>query len=85
MPKRLVGAAFAFGFAASLLVAPGPVLAGKADDTLVWTTGNEVDTADLWYQNLREVVIMAHLACDTLIHHDDGRGNAGIDIGGRSP
>ncbi len=70
MPKRLVGAALAFGFAASLLVAPGPVLAGKADDTLVWTTGNEVDTADLWYQNLREVVIMAHLACDTLIHHD---------------
>jgi peptide/nickel transport system substrate-binding protein len=44
--------------------------AGKEDDTLVWVTANEVDTADLWYQNLREVVIMAHLTCDTLIHHD---------------
>ena len=50
--------------------AAAPAEAGKADDTLVWATGNEVDTADLYYQNLREVVIMAHLACDTLIHHD---------------
>jgi peptide/nickel transport system substrate-binding protein len=53
-----------------ILACHGPATAGKDDDTLVWATGNEVDTADLWYQNLREVVIMAHLACDTLIHHD---------------
>jgi peptide/nickel transport system substrate-binding protein len=58
------------GAAALLAAAPGPVMAGKADDTLVWATSNEIDTADLYYQNLREVVIVAHLACDTLIHHD---------------
>jgi peptide/nickel transport system substrate-binding protein len=56
--------------AALLVATQGPAFAGKDTDTLVWATGNEVDTADLWYQNLREVVIMAHLACDTLIHHD---------------
>ncbi len=56
--------------AALLVAAPVPVTAGKADDTLAWSTGNEIDTADLYYQNLREVVIVAHLVCDTLMHHD---------------
>jgi peptide/nickel transport system substrate-binding protein len=56
--------------AALLLGAVEPAAAGKSNDTLVWSTSNEIDTADLYYQNLREVVILAHLVCDTLIHHD---------------
>lgn len=53
-----------------LVGAHRPAAAGKDNDTLVWATGNEIDTADLYYQNLREVVIGAYLSCDTLIHHD---------------
>jgi peptide/nickel transport system substrate-binding protein len=49
---------------------PGAAFAGKDDDTVVWATASEVDTADLYYQNLREVVIMAHQVCDTLMHRD---------------
>jgi peptide/nickel transport system substrate-binding protein len=44
--------------------------AGKDEDTIVWATASEVDTADLYFQNLREVVIMAHQVCDTLMHRD---------------
>jgi peptide/nickel transport system substrate-binding protein len=56
--------------AAGALAGMGPAFAGKDNDTLAWSTSNEIDTADLYYQNLREVVIIAHLVCDTLIHHD---------------
>src|SRR3954452_21529127 len=56
--------------AAGALAGTSPAFAGKDNDTLVWSTSNEIDTADLYYQNLREVVIIAHLVCDTLIHHD---------------
>jgi peptide/nickel transport system substrate-binding protein len=56
--------------AAGALATANPAFAGKDNDTLVWATSNEIDTADLYYQNLREVVIIAHLVCDTLIHHD---------------
>jgi peptide/nickel transport system substrate-binding protein len=66
--KRLSQAALCG--AALLLAAPFPAVAGKDNDTLVWATANEIDTADLYYQNLREDVIGAFLACDTLIHHD---------------
>jgi peptide/nickel transport system substrate-binding protein len=58
------------GGAALLAVASGTAHAGKDDDTVVWATASEVDTADLYYQNLREVVIMAHQVCDTLMHRD---------------
>lgn len=54
-------------FAASLA---GNALADKANDTLVWSTASEVDTPDIYYQNLREVVIIAHQMCDTLMHRD---------------
>jgi peptide/nickel transport system substrate-binding protein len=58
------------GGAALVALAPGAAHAGKDDNTLVWATASEVDTADLYYQNLREVVIMAHQVCDTLMHRD---------------
>lgn len=45
-----------------------PAQAGKADDTLVWTTAASVDTADLYYQSLRGVVIAALNMCNGLFH-----------------
>src|SRR5688572_10315872 len=60
--------------AALCLAMAGPALAGKADDTLVWSTASEIDTPDLYYQNLREVVIVAHQMCDTLMHRDPQSG-----------
>lgn len=53
----------------------GPALAGKADDTLVWSTASEVDTPDLYYQNLREVVIIAQQMCDTLMYKNPKSGD----------
>lgn len=57
------------GAALSLAVA-SPALAGKSNDTLTWSTASEIDTPDLYFQNLREVVILAHQMCDTLMHRD---------------
>lgn len=56
--------------AAFCVALAGPALAGKADDTIVWSTASEIDTPDIYYQNLREVVILAHQMCDTLMHRD---------------
>ncbi len=59
---------------AAVCATPTAAMAGKADDTLTWATASEVDTIDLYYQNLREVVIMAHQMCDTLMHRDPLKG-----------
>jgi len=42
--------------------------AGKADDTLTWATGTEIDTFDIYYQGLREVVIASLYNCDSLMY-----------------
>lgn len=52
----------------SALLFQTSALAGKADDTLVWATASELDTVDVYYQNLREVVITALNMCDSLVH-----------------
>lgn len=44
--------------------------ASKADDTLTWTTGTEIDTFDIYYQGLREVVIASLYNCDSLFFRD---------------
>lgn len=49
---------------------PTTVWAGKADDTLTWATTTEIDTANIYYQGLREVVIMSLLNCDSLVYND---------------
>ncbi len=46
----------------TLAVACGTAYAGKSNDTLVWVSASEVDTPDIYYQNLREVVI-ANQSC----------------------
>jgi len=60
----------ALGAAMAMMVASHGAQAGKADDTVVWATASEIDTVDLYYQNLREVVIIAHQVCDTLMHRN---------------
>jgi peptide/nickel transport system substrate-binding protein len=49
---------------------PNGASAGKANDTLTFSTASEIDTIDLYYQNLREVVIIAQQMCDTLMYRD---------------
>lgn len=53
---------------AALFALQAPALADKSDDTVVWSTASQVDTADLYYQALREVVITALNMCDSLVH-----------------
>ncbi|WP_306224544.1 ABC transporter substrate-binding protein [Bosea beijingensis] len=60
---------FAPASLAALLLS-SPVQAGKANDTLTWTTSSEVETADIYYGNSREALITAYSQCDTLIHRD---------------
>lgn len=62
----LVGAgALALGLAAM------PAHAGKANDTLVWTTDRDVETLLPYYNPVREVVIMSKLGWDTLLYRNE--------------
>lgn len=56
--------------AAALLAACLPAAAGKDKDTLVWATGTEIGSPDLYYANQREVLILTYATCDTLLHRD---------------
>lgn len=51
-----------------------PAEARKSDDTLVWATATEIDTFDIYYQGLREVVIATLYNCDSLIFRDPANG-----------
>ncbi len=53
--------------AAALAALSAPALAGKADDTLTWSTDREVAVVDPYYNNTRELVIMGHLGWDALL------------------
>ncbi len=44
--------------------------AGKANDTLVWSTTREVAVVDPYYNNTRELVVMGHLMWDGLLFRD---------------
>ncbi|GMG83727.1 ABC transporter substrate-binding protein [Paralimibaculum aggregatum] len=58
----------ALGAATALACAlAGPAQAGKANDTLVWSTDREVAVVDPYYNNTRELVIMGHLGWDALL------------------
>jgi len=48
--------------------------AGKQDDTLVYASDNEVENISPYHNVLREGVILAHLAWDTLIYRDPKTG-----------
>jgi peptide/nickel transport system substrate-binding protein len=72
MTNRSMAAALTI--AATLGLGAGAAQAGKAEDTLVFASASEVDTVDLYYQNLREVVIIAQQMCDTLMYRDPVKG-----------
>jgi len=52
---------------AALALAANAAWAGKANDTLVWTTDREPGAADPYYSNIRELVIIGHTVWDGLL------------------
>ena len=68
MTQALSRLLFILGVA--LFAAINPALAGKANDTLVWTTDREVAIADPYYNNTRELVVIGHTAWDGLLFRD---------------
>lgn len=48
--------------------------AGKANDTLVYASDNEVENVSPYHNNMREGVILANMAWDTLIYRDPKTG-----------
>ncbi|MEO0994974.1 MAG: ABC transporter substrate-binding protein, partial [Pseudomonadota bacterium] len=61
---------WSFALPAAVALAAPHALAGKADDTLVWSTDREVAIVDPYYNNTRELVIMGHLGWDALLFRD---------------
>lgn len=53
---------------AAMLAAPA--LAGKSDDTLVWSTDREVNAPLPYYEQVPEMVVMNHHVYDTLLYRD---------------
>ncbi|MES1161434.1 MAG: hypothetical protein ABUL50_00020, partial [Rhizobacter sp.] len=53
------------GLALALAVAASSVHAGKANDTLVYASDNEVENVSPYHNNRREGVILANMAWDT--------------------
>ena len=52
-------------------------LAGRRDDTLIWSTERDNPIADPFYLNTRELVIIGHHAWDTLVALDPKTGTLG--------
>ena len=48
--------------------------AGKANDTLVYASDNEVENVSPYHNNMREGVVLANMAWDTLIYRDPATG-----------
>ena len=48
--------------------------AGKANDTLVYASDNEVENVSPYHNNMREGVILANMAWDTLVYRDQKTG-----------
>lgn len=59
---------------AILLFGPGPAWAGKANDTLVYASDNELVNVSPYHNNLREGVILARQVWDSLIYRDPKSG-----------
>ena len=53
--------------AVTAAVACGPALAGKSNDTLVWSTDREATVVDPYYNNTRELVIIGQTVWDMLL------------------
>ena len=55
---------------AMLAFTPDAAFAGKADDTLNWSTTREIAVIDPYYNNTRELVVMGHMGWDGLVFRD---------------
>jgi len=55
-------------------VGGGDAMAGKANDTLVWTTDRDQAVADPYYNNTRELVIIGNTVWDGLLYRDPSSG-----------
>ncbi|MDH3741450.1 MAG: ABC transporter substrate-binding protein [Hyphomicrobiales bacterium] len=62
MMTAAVGVVMAFG--------ANDAMAGKADDTLNWSTTREIAVIDPYYNNARELVVMGHMGWDGLVFRD---------------
>lgn len=60
--------------AVALAAGTTAAIAGKASDTLVWSTDREVAITDPYYFNARENIIMGHHLMDTLVMTDPANG-----------
>ncbi|WP_405000984.1 ABC transporter substrate-binding protein [Hydrogenophaga palleronii] len=58
----------------TLAVAAATAYAGKANDTLTYASDNEVENVSPYHNNMREGVILAAMAWDTLIYRDTRTG-----------
>lgn len=63
-----------YSLAALLLSCASYSYANKQNDTLVYASDNEVENISPYHNNLREGVILTHLAWDTLIYRDPQSG-----------
>ncbi len=59
---------------ATLAAGMAAAQAGKANDTLVYASDNEVENVSPYHNNMREGVVLAHLAWNTLIYRDPKTG-----------
>lgn len=53
---------------------PVAALAGKSNDTLVWSTDRDLAITDAYYFNARENIIISHHVMDTLVWADPANG-----------
>ncbi|MBJ7556187.1 ABC transporter substrate-binding protein [Marinomonas spartinae] len=67
-------------FICSLVVLPTTALANKADDTLVYASDTEPENVSPYHNNVREGVILSHLAWDTLIYRNPKTGEYEGDL-----
>lgn len=63
--------------AVALAIGASPVMAGKANDTLVWSTDREQDAVDPYYNNMRELVVIGHTMWDGLLSRNPETGEYG--------
>lgn len=68
--KRKIALCAAPVLAVAMLVGAPAAMAGKADDTLIWSTSREIDVAVPYYTTARVVFILGRHAWDSLIYRD---------------
>ncbi len=57
-------------FGIVFLVGPDPAIAGKANDTLIWATEQEVPSTDPYFTQIRENIIIYRNICDGLLYRN---------------